>query len=160
MTYKMYVAFIASLSVALTVVSNQSFGRSGAAHSGKSASTHSAFHPSAVRPKSHTNAKSLRRHHERNPGWAIWPTAGGFYGFDQSLQPSNVERDVDATRSVSEHITYTYDVPWDAAHRYLPAEKVNQPIVRVYEYVPGCRSQTETVPRGDGTEQTVNMVRC
>ena len=139
MTYKMYVAFIASLSVAITVASNDTFGASGAVHGGRSASAHSAS--SAMRPKS-----PGKHHNERNAGWALWPTAGGFYG------PSYVEPNVNVTPSISGdvHYTYTYDVPWDAVHRYP----------RVYEYPAGCRSQTETVPRGDGKKQSVNIVRC
>jgi hypothetical protein len=151
MMHRMYAtAFIASLSVALTLAPNESFGRSGAAPGGKSASTHSASHPSALRPRVHANFSSLRDHRQRNAGWALWPTAGGFYGINQSLQPSNVEPNMDVARSISQHVTYTYDVPWDAVHRYP----------RVYEYAAGCRSQTETVPRGDGKKQSVNIVRC
>ena len=154
MKHRMYAAaFIASLGVALTLAPNESFGRSGAASGGKSASTHSASHSSAMRSGVHANFSSLRDHRQRNVGWAIWPTAGGFYSINQSLQPSNVESNVDTTRSLSQHITYTYDVPWDAVHRYPPA-------VRVYEYAAGCRSQTVTVPRIGGKEQSVNIVRC
>lgn len=151
MMHRMYAtAFIASLSVALTLVPNESFGRSGTAPGGKSASTHSASTASAMRPVVHSNLSSLRNHRQRNAGWALWPTAGGFYGINQSPQPSNIEPDVDATRSISQHISYTYDVPWDAVHRYP----------RVYEFASGCRSQIETVPRGDGKKQAVNIVRC
>ena len=151
MMHRMYAtAFIASLSVALTLAPNESFGRSGAAPGGKSASTHSASTPSAMRPRVHANFSSLRDHRQRNTGWALWPTAGGFYGINQSLQPSNVEPNVDVARSISQHVTYTYDVPWDAVHRYPPGVR----------YASGCRSQTVTVPRGDGKKQSVNIVRC
>jgi len=152
--HRMYAtAFIASLIIVLTLAPNESFGRSGAAPGGKSASAHSASQPSALRPRVHANVSSLRDHRQRNAGWALWPTAGGFYGNYQSLEPSNVEPNMDVTRSTSEHITYTYDVPWDAVHRYPPA-------VRVTEYASGCRSQTVTVPRRDGKKQSVNIVRC
>ena len=151
MMHRMYAAaFIASLGVALTLAPDQSFGKSGGASGGKSASAHSASHSSAIRPRGHTNLPSLRDHRQRNAGWALWPTTGGFYGIDRSPQPANVEPNVDATRSISQHVTYTYDVPWDAVHRYP----------RVYEYAAGCRSQTETVPRGDGKKQSVNIIRC
>jgi hypothetical protein len=148
MTYKMYVAFIASLSVAITVASNDTFGASGAVHGGKSASAHSA--PSAMRPES-----PGKHHNERNAGWALWPTAGGFYG------PSYVEPNVNVTPSISGdvHYTYTYDVPWDAVHRYPLVINTHEPVVR--PYVPGCPAQTVTIPLGDdGKEQTINIVRC
>ena len=151
MMHRMYAAaFIASLGVALTLAPDQSFGKSGAASGGKSASAHSASHSSAMRPSGHANLSSLRDRRQRNAGWALWPTTGGVYGIDQSLQPSTVEPNMDATRSISQHVTYTYDVPWDAVHRYP----------KVYEYAAGCRSQTETVPRGGGKKQSVNIVRC
>ena len=149
--HRMYwTAFIASLGMAITLASNESFGRAGAAPGGKSASTHSASHPSAMRLRVHANFSSLRDRRQRNAGWALWPTAGGFYGINQSLQPSNVEPNVDVARSISQHVTYTYDVPWDAVHRYPPGVR----------YASGCRSQTVTVPRGGGKKQSVNIVRC
>jgi len=151
MMHRMYAtAFIASLSVALTLAPNESFGRSGAAPGGKSASTHSASSPSAMRPRVHANFSSRRDHGKRNAGWALWATAGGFYGINQNLQPSDFEPNVDVARSISQHVTYTYDVPWDAVHRYPP----------VVRYASGCRSQTVTVPRGGGKMQSVNIVRC
>src|SRR5664280_784056 len=55
------------------------------------------------------------------------------------------------------HYTYTYDVPWDAVHRYPPVVSPSEPVVR--PYVPGCPAQTVTVPMGDGKEQTVTIVR-
>ena len=151
MKHRIYAtAFIASLGVALALAPNESFGKSGVASGGKSASRHSASHSSTMRSGVRANFSSLRDHHQRNVGWAPWPTAGGFYGINQSSLPSNVESYVDPTRSISQYITYTYDVPWDAVHRYP----------RVYEYASGCRSQTESVPRGDGKKQSVNIVRC
>ena len=142
---KMSATFIVCLGLALTIGSKESFGKSGAAHSGRSASTHSTLHPSA--------ARSLRHHQGRRAGWALWPTTGGFYGINQGSQQLNGEQNTDATRSISEHITYTYDVPWDAVHRYPPA-------VRVYEVVAGCHSETVTVPRAAGEKQSINIVRC
>ena len=151
MKHRMYAtAFIASLSVALTLAPSELFGRSGAALGGKSVSTHSASRPSAMRSRVHANFSSRRDHGQRNAGWALWATAGGYYGTNQSLQPSDVEPNVDVARSISEHVTYTYDVPWDAVHRYPP----------VVRYASGCRSQTVTVPRGGGKKQSINIVRC
>jgi hypothetical protein len=151
MKHRIYAtAFIASLSVALTLAPSESFGRSGAALRVKSASTNSTFRPSAMRSRVHANFSSRRDHGQRNTGWALWATAGGFYGINQNLQPSDFEPNVDVARSISEHATYTYDVPWDAVHRYPPGVR----------YASGCRSQTVTVPRGGGKKQSVNIVRC
>lgn len=144
MTYKMCLTvFIASLSLALTVAVNESFARSGATgHGGKSGS-----HASGL--PSRANAASLR--HQRNAGWGLWPTTSGVY---VSGQPSYVEPNVNVTGPTSQHITYTYDVPWDAVHRYPP-------VVRVHETEAGCRSETVTVPRdSDGKKQSINIVRC
>src|SRR5271167_4959798 len=100
-------AFIASISVALALAPNESFGRSGAAPGGISASTRSASHASAMRPGVHANFSTPGDHHQRNAGWAFWPTAGGFYGINQGQQPSDAEPNVDVARSISEHVTYT-----------------------------------------------------
>ena len=151
MKHRIYAtAYIASLSVALTLAPSASFGRSGAVVGVKSASTNSAFRPSAMRSRVHANFSSRRDHGQRNAGWALWATAGGFYGINQNLQPSDFEPNLYVARSISEHVTYTYDVPWDAVHRYPP----------VVRYASGCRSQTVIVPRGYGKKQSVNIVRC
>ena len=151
MKHRIYAtAFIASLSVALALTPSESFGQSGAAPGAKSASTHSAFRPSAMRSGVHANFSSRRGHGQRNVGWALWATTGGVYGINQSLQPLDVEPNVDGARSISEHVTYTYDVPWDAVHRYPPRVR----------YASGCRSQTVTVPRGGNKKQSVNIIRC
>ena len=149
MAYKMYAVFIASLGVALTVASSESFGRSGAANAGRSASTHSTSHPSIARSQ---------HRHGRNTG-AFWTAAGGFF-----YNPPNGEPNVDITQPQSGdvHYTCTYDIPWDWAHRcppfVSPSERPSAPVVR--PDVPGCPAQTVTVPMGDGKEQTVSIVRC
>jgi hypothetical protein len=51
--------------------------------------------------------------------------------------------------------TYTYDVPWDWAHRYPPAVLPSE-----RAYVPECPQQTVTVLGKGGREQTVNIIRC
>jgi hypothetical protein len=149
MAYKMYAAFIASLGVALTLASSESFGRSGAASGGKSALTHSTSHPSIARSQ---------HHHGRNTG-AFWSAAGGFF-----YNPPTGEPKVDVTQPQSGDVHYkcTYDIPWDWAHRcppfVSPSEPSSAPVVR--PYVSGCPAQTVTVPMGDGKEQTVSIVRC
>jgi hypothetical protein len=139
MTYKKYGAFVASLGVVvLMLASNETFARSGSAPRGAFASTHPAFRPFA--PHSF-------RHHRRNNAAVVWP------GFGDTYAPSNGEPVVDATQPTSGnvHYTYTYDVPWDWAHRYPPAER---------PYVPSCPAETVTVAGHDGGERTVNIIRC
>ncbi len=143
-------AFIASLGAALILGPNVSYGRSGAASGRNSVSMYSASYTSGMRSRVHAPLSSRRDRGQRNAGWTLWPAADGFYGINQSLPPSNVEPNVDVTRPISEHVTYTYDVPWDAVHRYPP----------VIRYASGCRSQTVTVPRGDRGKQSINIVRC
>ena len=143
MTYRMYGAFIASLSaVALLLAANETFARSGAAARG-GFSTHSISHRSVV--------QSLR-HHRRNNAGALWPAVGDFY-----YGPSNGEPMVDFTQPVPGDIrdTQAYDVPWDWAHRFPP---IVAPSER--PYVPSCPTETVTVPGHNGTEQTVSVMRC
>ena len=51
--------------------------------------------------------------------------------------------------------TYTYDVPWDWAHRYPPMVAPSD-----RPYVSSCPAETVTVPGRGGREQTVNITRC
>ncbi len=154
MMYKVYAAFIMSLSVALTVASNQAFGGSGAAHGRVSASTHSPFHPSVTRSPNHRNGRNIG---------TFFPTDAGFFWGPWNDQP-NVEGTQPTSSPASGDINYTYkyDVPWDWAHRYppsfyaSPAKPPSPPVA----YVPGCPAQTVTVPGEDGKDQTVAIVRC
>ena len=153
--YKVYAPLIMSLSVALTLASNQAFGRSGAAHAGISASTRSTFHPSVFHP---SVTRSPFHHNGRNIG-NFFPVAGDFF-----WGPSNGQPNVEVTQPMSGDINYTYkfDVPWDWAHRYPPGffaspPKLPSPPVA---YVPGCPAQTVTVLGADGKDQTVTVVRC
>jgi len=83
---------------------------------------------------------------------AFWPADEGFY-----YGPSNGEPIGDGAQPTSGdvHYTYTYDVPWDWAHRYPPAVTPSD-----RPYVPSCPSEAVTVPGRDGREQTVNVMRC
>jgi hypothetical protein len=139
----MYGALIASLGVvALMLTANPTFARSAAAHG-------AGFFASA-RPISHSTAARSFRHHRRNNAAVFWPaTDGDFYG------PSNGEPMVDATPPASGDLHYTYDVPWDWAHRYPPAVTLSE-----RPYVPSCPAETVKVPGRDGREQTVNVIRC
>ena len=154
MICKVYAAFITSLSVALTLASNQAFGAAGAGHGGVSGSAHSTFHPSATRPLHHNSG--------RNRG-TFFPTAGGFF-----WGSSNGQSNVEATQPISPisgDINYTYklDVPWDWVHRYPPsfyAGPPEPPPQPLGPRVPGCPAQTVTILGADGKDQTINMVRC
>ena len=146
MTHKRYGALVASLSaVALMIAANETFARSGAAQSGAFASTH-------THSPSHPLAARSFRHHRRNNIGAFWPAVGDFY-----YEPSNGEPMVNVAPPTSgdTHYTYTYDVPWDWAHRYPPSVT---PSARAY--VPSCPAEVVTVPGRDGSEQTVNVMRC
>lgn len=144
MTYRMYGAFIASLSVvALLFGANETFARPGASSHGGMASTHSTSHRSA--------AHSFR-HHRRNNNGIFWPAIGDFY-----YGPPNGEPMVDLAQPIPGDIrdTQAYAVPWDWAHRYPP---IVTPSER--PYVPNCPTETVTVPGHNGGEQTVNVMRC
>jgi hypothetical protein len=143
MTYRMYAALIASLSVvALMLAANETFARSGGAPRAAFASTHSMFRPSVA-----------LRHHRRNNGGTFFPAVGGdfFYG------PSTGEPLANATQPVSGgiHATCTYDIPWDWVHRCPPNVAPSE-----RAYAPSCTAETATVPGHDGTERTVNITRC
>jgi hypothetical protein len=150
MTNKAYAAFIASLGVALALVSTETFGLE-AGHGAKSASTHSGGHPSVTR--------TLKHHKGRNAG--VLAVEGSAFG------PWNWDRRVEITQPVSGdiHYTFTYEPLWDAAHRYAPALGHYDPAAVATElairpFVPGCPTQTVTVPSGDGKERTISIIRC
>jgi hypothetical protein len=140
MTYRMYGAIIASLGVVtLLLAANETFAKPGSAPPGVS-STH--FRASA--------ARSLR-HHRRNNVGPFWSGVdGSFYG------SPNGEPLLEGSQASGEvRHTYTYDVPWDWAHRYPPSVTPSD-----RPYVPSCPSETVTVAGRDGKEQTVNIMRC
>jgi hypothetical protein len=147
MAYRMYCAFIASVSaVALMLATNETFARSGVAPGGFS----------SARPIPRASAVRSFRHHPRHNIGTYWPGAGGYdYG------PSNDERlaDVlpDVTQPMSRDIRYTttYDVPWDWAHRYPP-----NVVPSDRPYVSSCSSEAVTVPGRSGEEKTINITRC
>nr|WP_083992587.1 hypothetical protein [Afipia massiliensis] len=146
MTYRMYGALIASLGVAALILApNETFADPGATYAGGPVSARPAFRPSTGRP--------LQRHRGHNAG-TFWPgTAGVFY------EPSYAGRGVDVVPPPSGDIryTYTYDVPWDWAHRFPPAVAPSD-----RPYVQECTKQTVKVPRREGAEETVsvNITRC
>jgi hypothetical protein len=105
-----------------------------------------AAHPIA-RP---LTAHSFRHRH----GNFFWPGfAGDFYG-SNGYGPNGAPL-TDLTPPASSDVRYTYDVPWDWAHRYppnvVPSER---------PYVPGCRAESVTVPGREGADHVVNVTRC
>ena len=172
MAYKMYAAFIASLSVALTLVSNQTFGGSWAGQERNIPTLGPAAGGSFYGPGNGEQSMSGDIHYrytdeplwdavhqypevinvagqERN-GTAVGPAAGGFfYGLGNG------------ERSISGDIRFrnTYEPLWDAVHQYPEvirrSETVPEPVVRTI--VPGCSAQTVTVP---DSKETVSIVRC
>lgn len=146
MSYRMYGAFIASLSVAaLMLATTETFARSG----GASARAGVVSRPSVSRP--FVGGQAFR-HHGRGFVGSYWPGAGGFYPGASGSEPV-----ADGTQQVSGDIryTYTYDVPWDWAHRYPPAVVPSD-----RPYVSSCGAETVTVPGRGGGEHTVNITRC
>jgi hypothetical protein len=147
MAYRMHGALVASLSVAALILSaSATFGQSGGARGGRSASTP---------PTSHMSAARSLRHHRGNRDF--FPAVEDF---SDGYGPSYAEPLAGATQPVSGdiHYSYTYDVPWDWAHRYPP----NVIAVTASErtYVPSCPAETVTVRGSGGKEQTVNIMRC
>jgi hypothetical protein len=112
------------------------------------ASTRSISHA----PISHAPMARSFRHHRRNHVGTFLPAVGGFFD-----GPSNGEPMLDVPQAVSGdmHYTYTYDVPWDWAHRYPPAVTPSE-----RPYVSSCPTEAVTVPGRGGGVQTVNVMRC
>jgi hypothetical protein len=142
MTYRVHPAFIAFLgAIAVLFVANESFARSGS-------TSHRAF--ASARSSSHASFARSQLHHRRNNTGNLWPAVeDGFYG------SSNGEPIADVTQPSSGDVHYTYDVPWDWAHRYPP---IVTPSERAY--IPSCPTAVVTVPGHDGTRQTVNVTQC
>src|SRR3974390_1420986 len=186
MTHRMdLTSLIGGLSLGLTVASNESFGASGAAHGGAHGGR-SGFHGFRFSHFSHIrHSNRLRLGHanrlrfrfsllgfnnrfnnQRNLG-ANWPATGGYYdqNYDQNAEPYPY-MDVTGPTSGGNNYPNTYDIPWDAVHRYPwgfannSLQPVNvEPNVKL-SFGPACRSQSVTVPWSDGKDQTVNIIRC
>jgi hypothetical protein len=144
MAYRFYGALLASVSiVALTFTATETFARSGAAP-GVAVGAARGFARHSVVP-------SLRHRHRGNS--AFWPAVGGYY-----YEPPNGAAVPDLAQqpaAADARYTYTYDVPWDWAHRFPPAVTPSE-----RAYVSQCPEQTVTVRGKGGDEQTVNIMRC
>lgn len=142
MTHKMYGALIASLSAAaLMLAANAVLAASGGAPHGAFTAAHAIPHPRTV---------PSFRHHRRFEGGIYWPG-----DFDYGPSYSEPLAEVPPPASNDFHYTYTYDVPWDWAHRFPPMVAPSD-----RPYVPSCPAEHVTVPGRNGEEQTVNVIRC
>jgi hypothetical protein len=140
MTRKTYGAFAASLAaLALVLIPN-------AAAAGSDTGPRAAF---AAAPGF---AGSFRHFHRHNGAFTYWPGYGD-YGYGPSYgEPLGA---VAPPASNDVHYTYTYDVPWDWAHRFPPNVAPSD-----HPYVGGCHDEAVTVPGRGGVEHTVNVTRC
>ncbi len=172
MAYKMYAAFIASLSVALTLASNETFGGSWAGQQRNVPALGPVAGSSFYGPGNGERSISGDIHYRYTdePLWdavhqypevisvagqernvpALGPAVGGFfYGLGNGQQ--SISGDI--------RYRYTYEPLWDAVHQYpevvRSSETVSEPVVRAI--VPGCSVQTVTVP---DSKETINIVRC
>lgn len=141
-------ALLASLSAAALLLSpSDSFARPGGAtpHGVMAAAGPSV----AARPPIAPGA----RFHRRNSSFVYWPGGGGFF-YDGATYN---EPFADAGQPVTNDVryTYTYDVPWDWAHRFPP-----NVVPSDRPYVPSCPTESVTVPGRGGGEHTVNIMRC
>jgi hypothetical protein len=148
-----YGALLASLSAAaLLLASSDSFARpGGAAPHGVVAAA--APPPATARPPiAHGTRFRGRNNGFINP-WVYWPGGGGFFNDGATYS----EPFANAGQPISNDVryTYTYDVPWDWAHRFPP-----NVVPSDRPYVPSCPTESVTVPGRGGGEHTVNIMRC
>ncbi|VIO79599.1 hypothetical protein CI1B_79330 [Bradyrhizobium ivorense] len=137
MAYRTLLAASLGVAALLLAPSTESFARSGsAAPRGASAPSARPVHPAF-------------RHHGRGVS-TFWP------GYVYDYAPYSSEPLAQAAPAIPNDVryTYTYDVPWDWAHRYPPAVVPSD-----RPYVSSCPTESVTVP-GRGGDRTVNITRC
>ena len=140
MTFRKYSALIASLgTVALMLASGGASARMAGSRGGMIA-PHAIGH--------HRFGHGFRHHGAFGP--IVWP---GDTGTDSAYDQAPVNITPPASSDV--HYTYTYDVPWDWAHRLPPQVAPSD-----RPYVPSCSSEGVTVPGANGEAQTVNVTSC
>jgi hypothetical protein len=144
MTAGRYEALIVSLgAMALMFGANETLAAPAGQPHGVTAPTHSFNRPPGAPPF---------RHHRRNGlGTYFWPGGDYSYGYGPSGEPVG---NIGQPPSNDAHYTYTYDVPWDWAHRYPP-----NVVPSDRPYVPSCGTEAVTVP-GRGGDQSINIMRC
>jgi len=141
MSFKKYSALIAPISaVALMLATSEVSARATGGRGGMTAP-----HAIGHRPFLH-----MFRHRGQF-GPMVWP---GDYGSDSAYgqAPADV---VAPSGSNDVHYTYTYDVPWDWAHRLPPQVAPSD-----RAYVPSCSIEGVTVPGNKGEAHTVNVTSC
>lgn len=122
---------------------NEAVAGSGAAPAGRVAGAHAMVRPPV--------GKGFR-HHRRFNGAIVWP---GDYGYDGYPSGGEPYADVPPQTSQDIHYTTTYDVPWDWAHRFPPnVTPSDKP------YVSNCPVETVKTTGRDGSEHTINVMRC
>jgi hypothetical protein len=140
MSFKTNTALIASLSaVALMLATSEASARATGSRGGMIAP-----HAFGHRPFVH----GFR--HRGQFGSFVWP---GDAGTDAAY--GQAPADVTPSGSNDVHYTYTYDVPWDWAHRLPPQVTPSD-----RAYVPSCSVEGVTVPDSNGESHTVNVTRC
>ncbi|MGC2083273.1 MAG: hypothetical protein WA702_07910 [Bradyrhizobium sp.] len=148
MAYRGFRRFFAGVAIAgavLVVSVDMASARSGGAAPGHGsfASAHAMMRPHGI--------GGFHRH-GHFVGGIYWPGYAD-YGYGSGPYGAPVGEAV-APQPTDVHTTYTYDVPWDWAHRYPPnVTPSDRP------YVSSCPTESVSVP-GRGGEQTVNITRC
>ncbi|MCL8486782.1 MULTISPECIES: hypothetical protein [Bradyrhizobium] len=145
----MRVLFLGACAAALMFSSEAASARSGAAVAAPTAAPPTAS--SQVTPPAPGPGPAIRHHHPRGYR-AYLPAAGAFaYGGDGGPAPQQIPEHT----SADVRYTYTYDVPWDWAHRYPP-----NVVPSDRPYVSSCPMQTVTVPGRHGGDHSVTITRC
>ena len=145
MAYRMYRSLVLPLSAAaLLLATGETIAASGAMPHASFASPRPIFRPHV--------ARVFPRHRRNFVGAFLPPFADDFYGAPNGeptpyVTPPPVSGDM--------HYTYTYDVPWDWAHRYPPTVVPSD-----RQYVPSCTVEAVPVLGNDGAPRTVNVTRC
>ena len=129
--------------VALAGGAEQAFARSGAPAVAGAAGAR----PGVQTPM----ARAPFRHHNGRAFGGFWPTVGGYGYYDGSPYGAPA---IDVTQPSNVHYTYTYDVPWDWAHRFPP-----NVVPSDRPYAQSCTTEPVTVP-GRGGDHVVNVTRC
>lgn len=89
----------------------------------------------------------------RNSSFVYWPGGGGFFNDGATYNEPFADAGQPVTNDV--RYTYTYDVPWDWAHRFPP-----NVVPSDRPYVPSCPTESVAVPGHGGGEHIVNIMRC
>ena len=144
MAYRIYGALIAPLSVAVLILAaSDSFARSAQATPRSGVAS----------PHAMPRAPGIGHHRRGHPG-AFWPATGGYY-YGPTYGEQSVAAEVNQSIRGDIRYTYTQDVPWDWPHRFPPMVAPSD-----RPYVQSCNAESVTVPGRNGTERTVNIMRC